>query len=214
MLFHTFLLVFVAEMADKTQFMIIALTHRFPIKTILLGMVSGIVVIVGLSVLAGDLIGNFVPISTVKLCGGIMFILFGIWNLKKTKEDTKQHNTMSRLPIISIAFSFILAELGDKTQLATVAMAADHMGEHLPIFIGATLGLVMANLIGIFAGKLIFTKLSEDHVKLLSSFFFFFFGSTTLFEAIPGSTMIYVTYSIVLMLVAFLMYSLSRKAYN
>lgn len=211
MLFHTFLLVFIAEMADKTQFMIMALTNRFRIKTIILGMVSGICIIVALSVLVGDLIGDLVPVRTIKLCGGIMFLGFGIFNLRKSNDEESKGHIASKLPIFSIALSFILAELGDKTQLATVAMAADHMGDHLPIFLGATLGLIMANLLGIFAGKLIFTKLSEDHVKLVSSFCFFFFGSTTLFEAIQGSLFIYCVYSVLLLSVAYLVYSHSRK---
>lgn len=211
MLFHTFLLVFIAEMADKTQFMIMALTNRFRLKTILCGMISGICIIAGLSVLAGDIIGDLIPVSVIKICGGIMFLAFGLWNLRQSKDEEDTHHVGSSLPVLSIAVSFILAELGDKTQLATVALAADHMQDHLPIFLGSALGLIMANLVGIFAGKFLFSRLSEDHVKLLSSFCFFFFGSTTLFEALPGSAIIYTIYSIVLIFMAYFIFTYSRK---
>lgn len=211
MMFHTFLLVFIAEMADKTQFMIMALTNRFRLKTILCGMVSGICVIAALSVLAGDIIGDLIPVSLIKICGGIMFLMFGLWNLKPSKDEEESHHVKGRLPILSIAVSFILAELGDKTQLATVALAADHMSEHVSIFLGSASGLILANLVGIFAGKFLFSKLSEDHVKLISSFCFFFFGSTTLFEAIPGNLMMYCIYSVCLLLLAYFIFVKTRK---
>lgn len=214
MLFHTFLLVFIAEMADKTQFMIMALTNRFRLKTIIAGMVSGIFLIVGLSVLVGDIIGDYVPIHVIKIVGGIMFLLFGIWNLRKTEQEDKHRKIGFRFPILSIALSFLIAELGDKTQLATVALAADHMQEHLAIFIGSSLGLIGANLVGIFAGRFIFSKLSEDHVKLVSSFCFFFFGSTTLFEVIQGSVLLYTCYSIFIIGIAYVVYTNSRRVKN
>ncbi|MEG0274143.1 MAG: TMEM165/GDT1 family protein [Longicatena sp.] len=211
MFLHTFLLVFIAEMADKTQFMIMALTNRFRIKTILMGMISGIIIIAGLSVLAGDIIGDFVPVKVIKICGGVMFLLFGLWNLRKGKDEESHHKVGMKLPIISIALSFILAELGDKTQLATVALAADHMQDHLAIFAGSAIGLILANIVGIFAGKFIFSKLPEDRVKLISSCIFFFFGSTTLFEAIPGTLWLYASYSILLTLTAYVIYTYSRR---
>lgn len=211
MLFHTFLFVFIAEMADKTQLMMMALTNRYSLKAVIMGMISGVLVISGLSVLAGDFIGELIPMQVVKLIAAIMFLLFGLLNLRVKEEEENGHTSTMRFPIISIAFTFLVAELGDKTQLATVALAADHMEEHFSIFLGASAGLIMANLLGIFAGKLIFSHLSEDTVKVASSFFFFLFGSITLFEAIPASNLIFIIYSFILMSTAYLIYTHSRK---
>lgn len=210
MFVHTFMFVFLAEMADKTQLMVMALTNRYRIKTVVAGMVLGILLISGVSVLAGDLIGDWIPIVLIKLVAAAMFLIFGLLNLRCTDtEEEGRHFTM-RIPILSIALTFVTAELGDKTQLATVALAADHMGEHLHIFLGASAGLILANILGIFAGRMIFSHLHEDTVKIGSSFIFFLFGSLTLFEAVPASNLILVLYSIMLITIAYILYTRSR----
>lgn len=211
MFLHTFLLVFLAEMADKTQLMIMALCNKYKVKTVVIGMALGIIAISALSVCAGDLIGDFIPISVIKLCAAAMFLGFGLFNLKSDDKEEEGKNMNLRFPFLSIAFTFMLAELGDKTQLATVAIAADHMDAHLAVFAGGALGLFMANLLGIFAGKLIFSHISEDAVKIGSSFFFFLFGSITLFEAITASFLSLVIYSIVLICLAYFIYMRSRR---
>lgn len=211
MLFHTFLFVFLAEMADKTQLMIMALTNRYSVKTVIAGMILGVLAISGVSVLAGDLIGDLIPMRLIKLAACAMFLFFGLMNLRYSAKEEAGHHFALKIPIVSIAFTFVIAELGDKTQLATVALAADHMSEHFPIFLGASLGLIMANILGIFAGKLIFSHLREDTVKVGSSFIFFLFGSLTLFEAIPGNNLIFIGYSTVLMLCAYAIFTASRR---
>lgn len=76
MLFHTFLFVFLAEMADKTQLMIMALTNRYSVKTVIAGMILGVFAISGVSVLAGDLIGDLIPMRLIKLAASAMFLFF------------------------------------------------------------------------------------------------------------------------------------------
>ena len=211
MLLHTFLFVFIAEMADKTQLMMMALTNRYRMKSVILGMMLGVIIISAFSTLAGDLIGDMIPMQFIKLAAAAMFLGFGFFNLRITKEESKGHHISLGLPIFTIAFTFILAELGDKTQLATVALSADHMDQHLQVFLGASLGLIMANIFGIFAGKFIFAHLSEDSVKVVSSFFFFLFGSITLFEAYPAAPFFYIIYSILIISIACMIYEKSHK---
>lgn len=210
MFLHTFLLVFIAEMADKTQLMVMALTNKYSARKVCLGMICGVLMISALSVMAGDLIGDFIPMEIVKLCAALMFLIFGLSNLRPSKmESEKQHDF--HFPILSIAFTFLIAELGDKTQLATVAIAADHMDQHFPIFLGASLGLIMANVFAIFAGKFIFSHFHEDTVKIASSFFFFLFGSINLFEVVPANLSLLCMYSFLLITMAYLIFMKSRK---
>lgn len=209
MILHTFLLIFLAEMADKTQLMMMALTNQYKLRTVALGMIFGVFCISGCSVLAGDLIGDLIPMEVVKLCAAGMFLIFGMVNLCPGKEEGSSSIHL-HFPIFSIALTFFLAELGDKTQLATVAVAADHMDAHLPIFLGASLGLIAANLFGIFAGKFLFSHLSEDVVKVLSSFLFFIFGSINIFEVIQGSVGMICVYSTFLIIIAYFCYEKSR----
>lgn len=211
MLVHTFLFVFIAEMADKTQLMMMALTNRYRMKSVLCGMILGVFIISALSTLAGDLIGDVIPIKAVKIVAALMFLGFGFFNLRSSKEESESHSISLGFPVFSIALTFILAELGDKTQLATVALAADHMEEHMAVFLGASLGLIMANIAGIFAGKFIFSHLKGNTVKVASSFFFFLFGSITLFEAFPATPLIYISYSFLIMMFACIIYEKSHK---
>lgn len=210
MSFHTFILVFLAEMADKTQLMMMALCNRYKTRNVVIGMGLGICMISALSVCAGDLIGDYIPIKVVKMAAAMMFLGFGLWNLRDGKEEEGKDISV-RFPVLSIAFTFMLAELGDKTQLATVALAADHMDAHMAVFLGGAFGLFLANLIGIFAGKLIFSHVSQNTVKVGSSYFFLLFGSITLFEAVTVSLPVIVIYSIFLITIAYLIYVHARK---
>jgi len=210
MILHTFLFIFLAEMADKTQLMMMALTNKYKLRSVIAGMILGVVTISALSVLAGDLIGDFIPMVFVKLCAACVFLIFGMINLLPSKEEGKSPIDLP-VPVLSVALTFLLAELGDKTQLATVAFAADHMEHHFPIFLGASLGLIAANLIGIFAGKLIFAHFHEDSVKVVSSFIFFVFGSINVFEILPFHYGLIWIYSILLITVAYFCYVKSRK---
>lgn len=211
MFMHTFLLVFIAEMADKTQLMVMALTNRYRARTVAFGMILGVLTISGLSVLAGDIIGDFIPMQIVQTVAALLFLFFGLSSLRAEDESGGSQGVNYRFPLISIAGAFLLAELGDKTQLATVAIAAHHQ-EHFAIFLGAAAGLILANILGIFAGKIIFSHLRENTVKVASAGFFFLFGSINLFETIPFSFPIIVGYSIVLMTTAYIVYSRSRRS--
>lgn len=210
MILHTFLLIFTAEMADKTQLMIMTLTNKYKLREVILGMICGVLLISALSVLAGDLIGTFIPLSLVKLCAAAIFLIYGLLNLKPAKEEDA-HSFQFHIPTLAIAFTFLIAELGDKTQLATVAFAADHMEHHLAVFLGASLGLIAANLIGIFAGKLLLSHINEDVVKIASSFIFFGFGSLNIFEVFGADTLIIWIYSTVLISLAYIYYTRSRR---
>lgn len=211
MLLQTLLFIFLAEIADKTQLMMIALTNRYRIKTVVCGMILGVLLISGFSVLAGNIIGEYIPMDLIKCIAGILFLLFGFLNLRYSDKKEKGTPCPIPFPIVSISFTFMLAELGDKTQLASVALAADHMNDHIAIFIGASLGLILANMLGMFAGKLVFAHIKEDSVKVVASFFFFLFGSITLFEALPVPPLFLIVYSCIVILCAYSIFTTSRK---
>lgn len=211
MILHSFLLVFLAEMADKTQLMMMALTNRYRTRSVIGGMMIGVTIISVFSVLAGNLIGNLIPMEAIKLCAAGMFLIFGMINLFPAKEE-KQTACNFSLPIISIALTFLLAELGDKTQLATVAMAADHGEALFAVFLGSAGGLIAANLIGILAGKLILARLNENAVKIFASFIFFLFGSLRIFEVFSVTPLFLWLYSAILIMIAYVCYEKSHAA--
>lgn len=209
MFLHTFLLVFIAEMADKTQLMIIALANKYKLKSVIFGLILGVISIVFLTILAGSYITKFIPIKYLKILAGIMFIIFGFNNLiTKNKVDNKK-NLNFKLPIISIAFTFFIAELGDKTQLTTLALTTNN--ELIEIFMGSCLGLICANLLGLFASNFIFSHLKEETINILSTFFFILCGSLTIFEFLPYNIYLIITYSILIILLAYFTFKINKR---
>lgn len=211
MFIHTFLFVFLAEMADKTQLMMMAMTNRYRLRSVISGMMVGVIIISGFSTLAGDFIGDIIPMWVVKWGAAFMFLGFGFMNLRASQKEEEHKLFKIRIPLVAIALAFLSAELGDKTQLATVALAADHMQEHLSIFLGASTGLIMANILGIAFGRLIFSHLKEDTVKVISSFIFFLFGSITIFEIIPGTPILCIAYSFLIIFIAYQIFTHTRR---
>lgn len=213
MLLHTFILVLLAEMADKTQLMMMALTNRYKTRSVVMGMMLGVILISAFSVLAGNVIGNLIPMDAIKLCAAVLFLVFGMINLFPAKAENETTCNLS-MPILSIAFTFLLAELGDKTQLATVAMAADHSEALLAVFLGAAAGLIVANLIGILVGKLILARLNENVVKIFASFIFFLFGSLRIFEVFPTTSLMVWLYSAILITIAYFCYEKGHASHR
>lgn len=208
MILHSFLLVLLAEMADKTQLMMIALTGRYPTRTVVSGMMIGVLIISACSVLAGHLIGDVIPMTWIQCCAAVMFLGFGMANLLPAKEEEKTSVNFS-LPILSVALTFLFAELGDKTQLTTVALAADHLNGWA-VFLGASGGLIAANLIGILAGKILLAHLNENIIKISASFIFFLFGSLRIFTVFPVKPLFIWIYSAVLIILAYYVYEKSH----
>lgn len=179
-MFESALLIFIAEMADKTQFMVMALCTQYPSMIVAVGMALGAVVISFLSTGAAHLLTHFLPLVYLQAAASGLFLLFGFASLWMRKEKEQETKGKRRFPLISIAFGFVIAELGDKTQLSTIALAAHE--SQLAVFLGASLGLIAANLLAIFAGKLLLKKLDPRYLDLAGSILFLYFGFASFME--------------------------------
>ena len=112
---------FIAEMGDKTQLMLVAMTSRFKLKDILLGTGVAILVLNGLAVLAGGIISTVVPTWLIRLIAGAAFLFFAVTTLKG--DDDEEENVKDRkirFAPLSVFCTFFVAELGDKTQLTAI----------------------------------------------------------------------------------------------
>lgn len=138
-------LVFIAEFADKTQVMLVALAARGQALRTWLGAVAAFLVLSAAAALVGGLLGGLLAPRVVALAGGILFIVFGLLALRGEEDEEGLVRRAGFLP----AFVLILvAELGDKTQLATAALAAQ--GHPAAVGLGAFLAL--AALLAVLAG--------------------------------------------------------------
>ena len=146
----SFLFVVLAEMGDKTQLLAMAFAARFPAKTVLAGVLVATLLNHLLAVVLGNWLTSVVPFDGIQIAAAASFILFGLWTLRGDRlegEDKKYAFS----PFWTVAVAFFFAEMGDKTQLATVALAAKYHSI-LPIWMGTTAGMMVADAFGIIVG--------------------------------------------------------------
>jgi len=187
-IFTAFAMVFIAEMGDKTQLFLIGLASKFKIRNIVIGVAAAIAVLNGAAVALGFALGGHIDTSVIKCAAGVAFLAFAYTSLfpKGGEEGT---GGMKKGEIIAVFLSFLLAELGDKTQLMTLTLSAEARSDGggvpdaLLIFAGCSLGLFAADIIGMLAGYFLSKKLPEKAIGALSFAIFTFFGIYTLYEA-------------------------------
>jgi putative Ca2+/H+ antiporter (TMEM165/GDT1 family) len=168
-------IVFVAEMGDKTQLVALCLACRFNAKVVLAGVFCATLLVHMCSVLIGGGVGKILPIGWVKLAAGVAFIGFGLWTLRgDTLSGEECERMRGRSPFWMVFTTFFLAELGDKTMLSTVTLAADH--SILPVWLGSSLGMVLADGLAIIVGQVLGAKLPERAIKIAAAAIFIAFG--------------------------------------
>jgi putative Ca2+/H+ antiporter (TMEM165/GDT1 family) len=179
----SFLFVVLAEMGDKTQLLAMAFAARFPAKTVLAGVFVATLVNHLLAVVAGSWLTNIVPMDTIQMAASASFILFGLWTLRGDRlegEDKKYKFN----PFWTVAVAFFFAEMGDKTQLATVALAAKYQSI-IPIWMGTTTGMLAADAFGIIVVVVFGKKIPERFVKWFAAVIFILLGIAGLYDSIP-----------------------------
>jgi putative Ca2+/H+ antiporter (TMEM165/GDT1 family) len=179
----SFLFVVLAEMGDKTQLLAMAFACRYPAKTVLAGVLVATLLNHLLAVVVGSWLTNIVPLDTIQIAASASFILFGLWTLRGDQlegEDKKYKFS----PLWTVAVAFFFAEMGDKTQLATVALAAKYQSI-LPIWMGTTAAMLAADAFGIMVGVVLGKKIPERFVKWFAAVIFILFGIIGLYDSLP-----------------------------
>src|SRR5262245_48271640 len=157
--------VFLAELGDKTQLVALGFGARYRLAPVLTGVVAAYMCTNLLSVIVGGLLGAALPTRAIGLVGGVLFIGFGIWTLRSGGEEDEAEAdeavaaTDERHVIASVATAMFLAELGDKTMLATATLAAQ--GNPVLVWIGATTGIILAGVLGVLVGRVFGARLPE-----------------------------------------------------
>lgn len=187
----SFILVTLAEMADKTQLLTLSLSCRYPARKVLIGVAIAIAILNLAAVVVGAIAGRFIPLTAVRIGAGILFIGFGLWNLlakEKTGLDGEECEVKGTRHIIpAVAGAFFVAEIGDKTQLAVLSLGARFEGSLLSsvgVWLGATIGMVLANGLAVIVGHTAGRRVPERLMKRISGVLFIGFGVWTLVEAL------------------------------
>ena len=202
-LLKAFILIFIAEMGDKTQILAMAFATRFPVKKVLLGIFLGSLLNHGLAVMFGSYISNFIPINTIQIVAGFAFVLFSLWTLMSdSDEDDEDEKQKSKFgPVVTVALAFFIGELGDKTQLTAITLATD-AAYPLVILAGTVLGMIFTGGIGIIVGKKLGDKIPEFTIKIIAASVFMFFGITKLYQTIPSEYLNFQNVSIFIGIIA------------
>jgi putative Ca2+/H+ antiporter (TMEM165/GDT1 family) len=176
-----------AEIGDKTQLLAFILAARFkkPLP-IILGILVATLINHGLAGALGAWITSAVTPEILRWVLGISFIGMAIWTMIPDKIEDEETKVAQKFGVFGATLiTFFLAEMGDKTQIATVAMAA-HYAAPLMVVIGTTLGMLIADVPAVLIGDKFANKIPMKLVHSIAAAIFAILGIATLFGAGAG----------------------------
>ena len=204
--FISFILIFLSELGDKTQLLVLSFSTKDKAKNILFGVALGTFFSHGLAILFGSQIGSLENETFqfyLELLTYSSFLLFGIIGFlpkRKTKVDTNSKTSLlqkisfiklnySRMiccqpiavnnlicAVLKDTFSIVIGELGDKTFLASLGLGVQYPKYKISLILGSIFGMVVSNSIALFFGRFLGSKLKPKFVEILSNIIFIIFG--------------------------------------
>jgi putative Ca2+/H+ antiporter (TMEM165/GDT1 family) len=184
-LFVSLGVVFVAELGDKSQLMALAFATWFRPWAVLTGITIATALVHAVSVVIGGVLGARLPTDVINIAAGLVFFAFALWTLRGDRIDESEAaraQRTTRSAIVAASAAFFLAELGDKTMLATITLATRE--GLLGTWVGSTLGMVAADALAIVAGRHLGARLPERAIRVGAAVAFFAFGVLLLVEGI------------------------------
>ena len=178
-----FLLVVLAEMGDKTQFVAMAFAAKYNPYKVLFAIFLGTVANFAIVIVIGQLLTKVVPIDAISLAASVSFIGFGLWTLRDEKAVDEKIKVSRFGVVATVAVAFFVAEFGDKTQLATLSLAVQYQNS-VSVLIGATLAMLVADGIGIVVGVFLCRRILQRKFKWLSAVIFVLFGLVGIYEVL------------------------------
>ncbi len=186
-LLSTFGLVLIAELGDKTQIAALALAARHPWKPVFLGAALAFAVLNAAAVGLGTLLYVTVPLFWVRMASGLLFLGFGAASFRGVadQEAGARERSGGRGPFLAAFGAILLAELGDKTQIATASLAAQYRAP-LAVFAGSCAALWLVSLAAVALGSGITRRIPMPVVRRLAGIAFLGFGAAAIAQALTG----------------------------
>jgi putative Ca2+/H+ antiporter (TMEM165/GDT1 family) len=180
----SFAVIFVAEIGDKSQLMALTFATRYRAVPILVGIAIATAAVHSVSVFVGAVLAVSLPTAALNVAAGAAFLGFAGWTLRgdtlSEDEAGKAERASNRSAIVAASGAFFLAELGDKTMLATITLASTHSA--FGVWFGSTVGMVAADALAILVGRLLGRRLPERVITVFASVMFVAFGVVLLLE--------------------------------
>ncbi|WP_289033671.1 TMEM165/GDT1 family protein [uncultured Arsenicicoccus sp.] len=171
--------IFAAELGDKSQLMAMTFAARYRARDVLLGITAATALVhlasVGIGYAIGDVFAD--AQGVIQVVAGIAFLAFAAWTLRGdelTDDEAAKARNSRGMALLAVGTAFFLAELGDKTMLATITLATQE--GWFGTWVGSTLGMVAADALAIGAGALLGRKLPERTIKIGAALLFLAFG--------------------------------------
>ncbi len=177
----SFGVILLAELGDKSQLMALAFASRYRAWTVLAAVSVATLLVHAASVVVGSAFALTLPTSAIQVVAGLAFFVFAAWTLRGDslgEGDERRANRAGRWAMVTIGTAFFLAELGDKTMLATITLATTE--EPIGTWLGSTAGMVAADAIAIAIGALLGTRLPERAIQVFAAGAFVVFGAILL----------------------------------
>jgi putative Ca2+/H+ antiporter (TMEM165/GDT1 family) len=181
----SFGVIFLAELGDKSQLMALAFAARYRALPILIGISLATAVVHAFSVLVGAVVGVALPTNAIAVIAGLAFFAFAAWTLRGdtlAEDDAARANRSTRSAVLAASVAFFLAELGDKTMLATITLATKE--GLLGTWAGSTLGMVAADAMAIVVGQQLGARLPERAIRIGAAITFVLFGVILVVEGL------------------------------
>ncbi|MEV0330363.1 TMEM165/GDT1 family protein [Micromonospora echinospora] len=185
----SFGVIFVAELGDKSQLMALTFATRFKTVPVLIGITIATAVVHLVSVAIGYGLGATLPTGWIALVAGVAFLGFGAWTLRGdtlTEEEKRKAERSTKSAVFAVGVAFFLAELGDKTMLATITLATQY--GWFGTWIGSTVGMVAADALAIVVGRMLGRKLPEKTIKYGAAILFAICGLWLILDGVNQLT--------------------------
>jgi Ca2+/H+ antiporter, TMEM165/GDT1 family len=185
----SFGVIFVAELGDKSQLMALTFATRFKPVPVLIGITIATALVHLASVGIGYGLGATLPTGWISLIAGLAFLAFGAWTLRGdvlTEQERQKAERSTSSAILAVGVAFFLAELGDKTMLATITLATKY--GWFGTWLGSTVGMVAADALAILVGRLLGRKLPEKTIRYGAAALFAISGLWLILEAVKELT--------------------------
>ncbi|BAX95012.1 TMEM165/GDT1 family protein [Mycobacterium shigaense] len=177
--------VFLAELGDRSQLVTMTYALRYRWWVVLTGVSIAAFLAHGVSVSVGHFLGTALPARPLAFVSAFAFLAFAVWAWREgTGADDVSSTEEHRFALLAVISSFVLAEMSDKTALATLMLASGH--DWVGVWIGATLGMVLADGLAIGIGVLLHRRLPRRLLHVLAGLLFAVFGLWILFDAALG----------------------------
>ncbi|MGW4351310.1 TMEM165/GDT1 family protein [Nocardia sp. NPDC004582] len=183
----SFGVLFLAELGDKSQLMALTFALRYHWWTVLSGITVASVLVNLIAVGVGHFLGAALPTGVISLFAAATLIGVGLWTLRESlsnsadAEDEVAPQVRSRSAFLVVLSAFLLAELGDRTMFATMALATNN--NWVAVWIGSVAGMVAAGALAIVIGVTVGKHIPERIIAVCSGLLFLYFGALTLLEA-------------------------------